>query len=107
MILLLGASGYIGSAFAEALAQRGLRFTPLSRASVDYTRFTVLVDFLRQHKPSFLINAAGFTGRPNVDACEAAQSETLGGNVLLPLAIAHACEATRTPWGHVSSGCIY
>jgi dTDP-4-dehydrorhamnose reductase len=107
MILLLGASGYIGSAFAEALAQRGLRFTPLSRASVDYTRFTVLVDFLRECKPSFLINAAGFTGRPNVDACEAAQTETLAGNVLLPVTIAHACEATHTPWGHVSSGCIY
>jgi len=107
MIALLGASGYIGSAFAEALEQRGQSFVSVSRTQVDYSRFSVLVDFLRQHKPAFLINAAGFTGKPNVDACEVARVETLNGNVLLPLAIAHACETTGTPWGHVSSGCIY
>jgi dTDP-4-dehydrorhamnose reductase len=107
MIALLGAKGYIGSAFAEALEERGWAFAALSRAQVDYTRFSVLVDFLRQHKPAFLINAAGFTGKPNVDACEVARAETLDGNVLLPLTIAHACEITGTPWGHVSSGCIY
>jgi len=107
MIALLGAKGYIGSAFAEALEQRGWAFTALSRAQLDYTRFSVLVEFLRQHKPAFLINAAGFTGKPNVDACEVARAETLEGNVLLPLTIAHACEIAGTPWGHISSGCIY
>jgi dTDP-4-dehydrorhamnose reductase len=107
MIALLGARGYIGSAFAEALRQRGTPVTAPSRAQVDYTRFSVMVDFLRQHKPAFLINAAGFIGKPNVDACEVARAETLEGNVLLPLTIGHACEITGTPWGHVSSGCIY
>ena len=107
MIALLGASGYVGSAFAEALEQGGRTFVAVSRAQVDYSRFSVLVDFLRQRKPAFLINAAGFTGKPNVDACEVARGETLRGNVLLPLTIAHACETTGTPWAHVSSGCIY
>jgi len=107
MIALLGASGYIGSAFVEALEERGWAFAALSRAQLDYARFPVLVEYLRQQKPSFLINAAGFSGKPNVDACEVARAETLDGNVLLPLTIAHACEITRTPWGHVSSGCIY
>jgi UDP-glucose 4,6-dehydratase len=107
MIALLGASGYIGSAFAQALEERGWEFAALSRAQLDYTRFPVLLEFLRANKPAFLINAAGFAGRPNVDACEAARSETLQGNVLLPATIAHACEVTGTPWGHVSSGCIY
>jgi UDP-glucose 4,6-dehydratase len=107
MIALLGASGYIGSAFAEALDQRGAAFTPVSRAQLDYSEFSVLVDFLRQQKPAFLINAGGFAGKPNVDACEVARGETLRGNVLLPVTIAHACEITGTPWGHVSSGCIY
>ena len=107
MIALLGASGYIGSAFAEAMEERGWEFVALSRAQLDYTGFPVLLEFLRRHKPSFLINAAGFTGKPNVDACETERSETLTGNVLLPVTIAHACEITATPWGHVSSGCIY
>ena len=107
MIALIGATGYIGSAFAEALEEREWAFVPLSRSHLDYTRFSALVEFLRQRKPAFLINAAGFTGKPNVDTCEVARAETLDGNVLLPLTIAHACEVTGTPWGHVSSGCIY
>jgi dTDP-4-dehydrorhamnose reductase len=74
---------------------------------MDYTRFEVLLAFLRDKKPEFLINAAGFTGRPNVDACEIAKAETLAGCVLLPQTIAHACAVAGIPWGHVSSGCLY
>jgi dTDP-4-dehydrorhamnose reductase len=107
MILLLGASGYIGSAFADHLRARGVEFAPLSRREVDYTRFDRLLACLRERKPAFLINAAGYTGKPNVDACETARADTLAGNTLLPLTIAHACAAAGVPWGHVSSGCIY
>jgi UDP-glucose 4,6-dehydratase len=107
MILLLGASGYIGEAFARELTRRKTDFIPLSRKQVDYTRFDVLLDFLKTQKPEFVINAAGFTGKPNVDACELDQAGTLAGNALLPQTIAHACAAVKIPWGHVSSGCIY
>ncbi len=107
MILLLGASGYIGEAFTRELQRRKLPFTPLARKQVDYTRFGVLVEFLRKNKPNFVINAAGYTGKPNVDACEIAKADTLAGNTLLPQTIAHACAVVRIPWGHVSSGCIY
>jgi UDP-glucose 4,6-dehydratase len=107
MILLLGATGYIGQAFAHELMRRRWAFRPLSRREVDYSHFETLLDFLRSNKPSFVLNAAGFAGRPNVDACETAQADTLQGNTLLPISIADACTATGTPWGHVSSGCIY
>ena len=107
MILLLGATGYIGEAFQTVLQQRGRPFTTLSRSQVDYSRFDRLLDFLRTTKPGFLINAAGYTGKPNVDACENARADTLQGNTLLPLTIAHACLAANVPWGHVSSGCIF
>lgn len=107
MYILLGASGYIGQAFVRELRQREQDFIPLSRSRLDYTRFEILVAFLREHRPSFLINAAGYTGKPNVDACENARADTLVGNTLLPATIAHACEAAKVPWGHVSSGCIY
>jgi dTDP-4-dehydrorhamnose reductase len=107
MIVLLGATGYIGQAFARSLKQGGTPFIGLSRKEVDYTRFETLLDFLKTQKPSFLVNAAGYTGKPNVDACENARAETLAGNTLLPQTIAHACAAVNTPWGHVSSGCIY
>ena len=107
MILLLGASGYIGEAFATELQQRKNEFIPLSRKQVDYSRFDLLLEFLRAKKPSFVINAAGYTGKPNVDACELDKAGTLVGNTLLPQTIAHACAAANIPWGHVSSGCIY
>jgi UDP-glucose 4,6-dehydratase len=107
MILLLGASGYIGEAFAKELQRRKQEFIPLSRKQVDYTRFDVLLEFLRAKKPAFVVNAAGYTGKPNVDACELDKAGTLAGNTLLPQTIAHACAAAGIPWGHVSSGCIY
>ena len=107
MILLLGASGYVGHAFARELQRRKLPFTPLSRKETDYTRFDALWNFLKAKKPEFVINAAGYTGKPNVDACELAKADTLAGNTLLPQTIAHACAAAQIPWGHVSSGCIF
>src|ERR1041385_8698251 len=107
MILLLGSTGYIGSAFAAELQLRKKQFYSLSRKELDYTRFELLWRHLNENRPEFVINAAGYTGRPNVDACEIARAETLLGNTLFPQSLAQACLATNTPYGHVSSGCIY
>ena len=79
MLLLLGASGYIGEAFARELQRRKQRFHRRFRArQVDYTRFDVLLEFLKAKKPEFVINAAGYTGKPNVDACELRQGRHAG-----------------------------
>jgi dTDP-4-dehydrorhamnose reductase len=107
MIVLLGSTGYIGQAFERELARRGTNFISLSRSQINYADFEVLHQFLAQNRPTFLINCAGYTGKPNVDACETAKADTLQGNTLLPVTIAHACVASSIPWGHVSSGCIY
>jgi dTDP-4-dehydrorhamnose reductase len=107
MILLLGATGYIGKAFAKELQRRKTDFIPLSRGQVDYTRFDALLEFLKTKKPAFVVNAAGYTGKPNVDACELHKADTLQGNTLFPQTVAQACAAAGIPWGHVSSGCIY
>jgi dTDP-4-dehydrorhamnose reductase len=107
MIVLLGATGYVGQAFHEELARRRESFVSLSRRELDYTRYDVLLDFLQDRRPDFLINAAGYTGKPNVDACEVERAEALQGNVVFPLTISHACSVAAVPWGHVSSGCIY
>jgi dTDP-4-dehydrorhamnose reductase len=106
-IVLLGGSGYVGLAFQRALIENRMDFAALCRKQVDYTCYRTLVEYLRRNGPVFLINAAGFTGKPNVDACETSRTETLQGNTLLPMMISHACDATNTPWGHVSSGCVY
>lgn len=107
MIILLGGSGYVGSAFQAILRKSGQEYRNLSRSEVDYTDTATLLALLREIKPEFLINVAGFTGKPNVDACEVQRAETLMGNAVLPGRIAEACAAAKVPWGHVSSGCIY
>jgi UDP-glucose 4,6-dehydratase len=107
MILLLGASGYVGQVFSSELRRRRRSFIPLTRQAIDYTSFDLLFDYVRKVKPEFIINAAGYRGRPNVDACELAREEVLCANALLPQTIARVCLLTNTPWGHVSSGSIY
>lgn len=106
-VALLGANGYVGRALGAALDLRGITYTPLARADFDFLDFTRLVAFLRESRPTFLINAAGYTGRPNIEACEKAKHATLAGNALLPLTLRAACEVSGTPWAHVSTGCIY
>jgi dTDP-4-dehydrorhamnose reductase len=107
MIVLLGGSGYVGQAFRRALLQRQQDFVNLSRSTVDYTKYDVLIRSLERTSPTFLINAAGYTGKPNVDACETARADTLNGNTLFPCAVSRACMTLDIPWAHVSSGCIY
>ncbi len=106
-VVLLGASGYVGSAFRRFFAARGIPCLAPRRSEVDYTRPGVLREFLGREKPGFLVNCAGFTGKPNVDACEDHKWECLMANAALPGLIGQACAEQGVMWGHVSSGCIY
>jgi dTDP-4-dehydrorhamnose reductase len=92
MIYLLGGSGYVGHAYQALLQKKGLAFRNVRRAELDYSNVAILRAALLRDRPEFLINAAGYTGKPNVDACELHRAECLDAGV---------------PWGHVSSGCIY
>ncbi len=107
MIYLLGGTGYVGQAYQALFRLKGIPFHNLRRADLDYTDKDQLRNALLLDRPEFLINAAGYTGKPNVDACELHKAECLAGNAVLPGTIALACEESGTPWGHVSSGCIY
>lgn len=107
MILILGGSGYIGQAYQKFFNDNRIQYLSLKRTDVDYINPAILTEALRATKTEFLINAAGYTGKPNVDACEINKSECLNGNASLPGQIAQACAAAGVPWGHVSSGCIY
>ena len=107
MYVVLGATGYLGSYFVNHLESKGEEVRGLSRTEIDYTNSDELRSLLNEIKPRFLINAAGYTGKPNVDACESDKSECLFGNAVLPGRIRAACEELGIPWGHVSSGCIY
>ena len=84
MYAVLGASGYVGAKFGEVLDSQGLAWMGLSRAEVDYSKVGVLREWLRAERPRYLVNCAGYTGKPNVDACEEQRAECLFGNAVLP-----------------------
>jgi dTDP-4-dehydrorhamnose reductase len=106
MVLLLGKNGYVGRRFIESSIGL-INLISVSRTDLDYYNPKSLSEFLNSKNIRFLVNAAGFTGKPNVDACELAKYECLQGNAVLPGIIREVCEDLKIPWGHVSSGCIY
>ena len=107
MIILLGGSGYVGQAFQRLLTRLDVPFHNLARKELDYSETHRLADYLAEAGATFVINAAGYTGKPNVDACELHKAACLFGNAVLPGRLREACERTGTPWGHISSGCIF
>ncbi len=107
MIVILGGTGFVGTAFQKFLNDSGQPCAVVSRRELNYYDRDILTEFLTSQSVAFLVNAAGYTGRPNVDACELHKTECLNGNAVLPGIIRDACEHAGVPWGHVSSGCIF
>lgn len=107
MTIILGGTGYIGQAIQREFAAENRPFRVVSRGEVDFFTPDRLLSAIRELQAKFLINAAGYTGKPNVDTCEMHKADCIAGNVVLPGVVREACEAAGLPWGHVSSGCIY
>jgi dTDP-4-dehydrorhamnose reductase len=107
VVILLGCNGFVGQKMTNSLEYNKILFTPISRIDLDYYDPKRLRNFLVSNQSKFLINCAGFTGKPNVDACESAKYECLQGNAVLPGIIREVCEDLKIPFGHISSGCIY
>jgi dTDP-4-dehydrorhamnose reductase len=107
MIVLLGGKGYMGTAFQRYLRRMDYPYHVVSRNDVDCSQLNPLRDYLKGNNVEFLINTAGYAGRPNVDACELHKTQCLHENAVLPGVVRAVCEELQLPWGHVSSGCIY
>ena len=104
--LLLGKNGYVGKKFC-LLPKLKNNLIQIGRDSLNYYDRKLLGEFITHNQIAFVINAAGYTGKPNVDSCELAKAECLSGNAVLPGIIREVCEDLNIPWGHVSSGCIF
>lgn len=112
--VLLGANGYIGSAIAQQLRDEQSDVIELSRSEVDYTDPIEFSSWIHMNwnsgeglKGCTIINAAGYTGKPNVDKCEIDKEETIVGNVVFPARVSRICQEMGLKFAHVSSGCIY
>lgn len=106
-IALLGANGYIGEAFQEYLKTKKVNFIPITRIECDLLDKSKLSDLIKNIKPSAIINCAGYTGYPNVDACENNKQECKDKNYEVPKNISEIANYLNIKWIHVSSGCIY
>lgn len=58
-------------------------------------------------KPTHVLNAAGSTGRPNVDWCEDHKEETVRNNVIGTLNLTDACFLKGIHITVFATGCIY
>lgn len=108
MIILFGATGYIGSEFKRQLELQ--KIPVFLWPNTHKTTFKDLEDWYDEAGYPLIggvINAAGFTGKPNVDACELNKEGAIHGNILWPQILTDWCMLNDIPLGHVSSGCIY
>lgn len=105
MILLLGATGYVGRAFEKYFKSNNIDFLTHS------VRFPLNVNELRKvclrNKVSTIYNCAAYVGKPNVDACELNKDAALMANALLPQQLLKFCNDYAIYLVHVSSGCIF
>lgn len=106
-IVLLGANGYIGESFQKLLENKKVNFTSVTRKECDLLDKDKLHAIIEELRPSAIINCAGYTGHPNVDACENNKQECKDKNYEVPRNISKIANDLNIKWVHVSSGCIY
>ncbi|KAK9821759.1 hypothetical protein WJX81_004923 [Elliptochloris bilobata] len=102
--LLFGKSGWIGGLVGDLLRQQGARIEFASARLED--RAGVVADIERV-RPTHVLNAAGLTGRPNVDWCEDHKIETIRANVLGMLNLADVCHQRNIHLTTYATGCIF
>lgn len=106
-ILLLGASGYIGSAIRAEIVNRNLPARFVSRSDCDYTDEETFRELVCVHKPEFVINSAAYVPTPSVDMCSVFPDITWEANVALPAMLAQVCGDEDINLCHISTGCLY
>ncbi len=108
MIILFGSTGYIGSEFKRQLEQKQIEFKCWSDTA-NTTFYDLEKWYAEAGYPIIdaVINAAGYTGKPNVDTCELDKESTIHGNIVWPQILTDWCMLNDITLGHVSSGCIY
>ncbi|MAF35904.1 hypothetical protein CL622_02180 [archaeon] len=104
-ILILG-KGFIGKRL-ETYLSTFFEVECINKAEIDYTSRQELEKYVYWQGLDVIINASGYTGSPNVDACEDDKDNTWKYNVESPYNIHSVCEDHSIKMVHISSGCIY
>jgi dTDP-4-dehydrorhamnose reductase len=102
--LVYGAQGWIGGKLIVLLREKG--HIVIEGNSRLENRESVEAEILAA-KPDFVLNAAGKTGRPNVDWCEDHKQETIRSNLIGALTLADLCYKYGIHMTNFGTGCIY
>jgi len=100
MNILIFGKGFLGERLAREMPGATLHAADIA----DEGKVEAAIETVR---PDAVINAAGKTGRPNVDWCETHQQETYRSNVEGPLVLARVCARRKAYLLHLASGCIF
>lgn len=100
MHFLVVGRGWTGKKVFKELLRRGHVVTFCSHGDAIQT--------IESNRFDWVVNCAGKTGSPNVDACELDKQGTIEANAIFPALLADACDKVfTTRLAHFSSGCIY
>lgn len=103
-ILVTGATGTLGQAFARICAHRGLAHVLTSRAELDITNEASIAAALERYTPWAIVNAAGFVRTWEADANF---DECLAINAIGPELLGRACKAAGIPLVTFSSDLVF
>lgn len=99
MKILIVGRGWTGKKMFVELTARGHKVIMCSHSLVQ--------EVIQSDSFDWLINCAGVTGYPNVDACELRKKETIEANAVFPILLHSLCLKHNVRMAHFSSGCIY
>ncbi|KAA8526217.1 hypothetical protein F0562_008044 [Nyssa sinensis] len=102
--LIYGRTGWIGGLLGKICEKQGIAFE-YGRGRLE-ERSQLLAD-IQNIKPTHVLNAAGVTGRPNVDWCESHKPETIRTNVVGTLNLADVCREHGLLMMNFATGCIF
>ncbi|XP_075506479.1 trifunctional UDP-glucose 4,6-dehydratase/UDP-4-keto-6-deoxy-D-glucose 3,5-epimerase/UDP-4-keto-L-rhamnose-reductase RHM1-like [Primulina tabacum] len=102
--LIYGKTGWIGGLLGKLCEKQNIPYEYGKGRLQD--RSQLLADILTV-KPTHVFNAAGVTGRPNVDWCEAHKTETIRTNVAGTLTLADVCREHGLLMMNFATGCIF
>jgi len=107
-VIIFG-NGFVGSNLAQHFEDQDVNYKILTKKDLDYTNKKELKKYFDIEKCDIkcVINASGYTGVPNVDACEDNKALCWNMNVQYPLEVVTLCHQNDIPIIHIGSGCIY
>jgi dTDP-4-dehydrorhamnose reductase len=99
-----GKTGWIGGKLIQLLEEQGKKYVIAESRTEDRNK---VIEEIEKVKPTHILNAAGVTGRPNVDWCEDHRMETIRANVIGVLNIADICATKGIHHLLYATGCIF